>query len=43
MDNRRGGIVRRQHSHNVREYNDQDVDSHIKNDVNSVERGTLGI
>lgn len=37
MDNRRGGI-RRQHSHNNREYSDHDAD-HIKNDANSLERG----
>lgn len=40
MDNRRGGGgIRRQHSHNNREFSDQDGDNHIKNDTNSLERG----
>lgn len=39
MDNRRGTGIRRQHSHNNREYSDHDGDSQTKNDANSLERG----
>ncbi|KAL5283049.1 FXR1 family protein [Megaselia abdita] len=38
MDSRRGGGIRRQHSHSNREYSDHDGDNHIKNDGNSLER-----